>query len=65
LGSWVSLPKVKKQVRPERAQEAKDARIECTGLVDCAVLASGKVERVVEIARPDSLSTVGYRSRSS
>jgi protein TonB len=45
-GNGVTLPKVKKQVKPEYTQEAKDAHIEGTVLVDCVVLESGKVDRV-------------------
>jgi TonB family protein len=42
-GNGVTLPKVKKEVRPQYTQEAKDAHIEGTVLIECVVLESGTV----------------------
>ena len=42
-GNGVSLPVVVKQVAPQYTQEAKDARIEGTVLLECVVLADGTI----------------------
>ena len=42
-GNGVSLPVVVTQVPPQYTQEAKDARIEGTVLLECVVLADGTV----------------------
>jgi protein TonB len=45
-GNGVTLPRLKKEVRPQYTQEAKDAHIQGTVVVDCVVLDSGKVSNV-------------------
>src|SRR6266436_6301682 len=52
-GNGVTLPKVKKQVKAEYTQEARDAHIEGTVVVDCVVLESGKVDRAQVIRSLD------------
>ena len=42
-GNGVSLPVVVKQVPPQYTQEAKDARIQGTVLLECVVLADGTI----------------------
>ena len=50
-GNGVTLPQVIREVKPQYTQEAKDAHIQGTVVVDAVILTDGNVDQNVKVAR--------------